>query len=170
MTKTILLPQFCNRLIGFSNVGKSCFKQFQLYASHGWAISTTTKIKRSCLAVLFQGICRLVPVPKRSIRQQCSELAHRKDVAHIEKMGKRKLTVESPVNLDIRTDRVVALVEFRAPITWRVWLRCSFLPTHNVIKILWKKISQEENFHWNSNRSEERRVGKECRSRWSPYH
>ena len=73
-------------------------------------------------------------------QQQCSELAHRKDVAHIEKMGKRKLTVESPVNLDIRTDRVVALVEFRAPITWRVRLRCSFLPTHNVIKILWKKI------------------------------
>ena len=26
--------------------------------------------------------------------------------------------------------------------------------------------------HWNDefNRSEERRVGKECRSRWSPYH
>ena len=23
---------------------------------------------------------------------------------------------------------------------------------------------------WNENRSEERRVGKECRSRWSPYH
>ena len=23
---------------------------------------------------------------------------------------------------------------------------------------------------WDSNRSEERRVGKECRSRWSPYH
>ena len=23
---------------------------------------------------------------------------------------------------------------------------------------------------WPSNRSEERRVGKECRSRWSPYH
>ena len=23
---------------------------------------------------------------------------------------------------------------------------------------------------WNSERSEERRVGKECRSRWSPYH
>ena len=32
------------------------------------------------------------------------------------------------------------------------------------------------NFHWNvtgpmfNTRSEERRVGKECRSRWSPYH
>ena len=23
---------------------------------------------------------------------------------------------------------------------------------------------------WNDDRSEERRVGKECRSRWSPYH
>ena len=23
---------------------------------------------------------------------------------------------------------------------------------------------------WSDNRSEERRVGKECRSRWSPYH
>ena len=78
---------------------------------------SNNKIKSSCLAVLFQGICRLVPVPKRSIGQQCSKLAHRKDVAHIEKMGKRKLTIESPVNLDIRTDRVVALVKFRAPIT-----------------------------------------------------
>src|SRR2546425_7828234 len=30
---------------------------------------------------------------------------------------------------------------------------------------------EEEDFHWfESYRSEERRVGKECRSRWSPYH
>ena len=27
-----------------------------------------------------------------------------------------------------------------------------------------------DNQQWKSNRSEERRVGKECRSRWSPYH
>src|SRR2546430_11017328 len=27
-----------------------------------------------------------------------------------------------------------------------------------------------ENAHWSVPRSEERRVGKECRSRWSPYH
>ena len=25
-------------------------------------------------------------------------------------------------------------------------------------------------FMWDANRSEERRVGNECRSRWSPYH
>ena len=37
------------------------------------------------------------------------------------------------------------------------------------LNILWKKflkILQKRN----KNRSEERRVGKECRSRWSPYH
>ena len=27
-----------------------------------------------------------------------------------------------------------------------------------------------ENIQWRKDRSEERRVGKECRSRWSPYH
>ena len=29
---------------------------------------------------------------------------------------------------------------------------------------------QKESPVWNAQRSEERRVGKECRSRWSPYH
>src|SRR5258706_8160778 len=40
-----------------------------------------------------------------------------------------------------------------------------------------KKVSWEGDAHWNGtdekvrmSRSEERRVGKECRSRWSPYH
>ena len=36
-----------------------------------------------------------------------------------------------------------------------------------IVKFI-KKILQELSFH--SKRSEERRVGKECRSRWSPYH
>ena len=31
--------------------------------------------------------------------------------------------------------------------------------------VIQSEVSQKEN-----NRSEERRVGKECRSRWSPYH
>ena len=34
---------------------------------------------------------------------------------------------------------------------------------NNVKKAWWQKFVQES-------RSEERRVGKECRSRWSPYH
>ena len=35
----------------------------------------------------------------------------------------------------------------------------------------WKEYTGLNNAHFlNSDRSEERRVGKECRSRWSPYH
>ena len=36
---------------------------------------------------------------------------------------------------------------------------------NNRIEILERRIQEED-----SARSEERRVGKECRSRWSPYH
>ena len=32
------------------------------------------------------------------------------------------------------------------------------------------KIIKDVSFYVKSSRSEERRVGKECRSRWSPYH
>ena len=39
------------------------------------------------------------------------------------------------------------------------------------LNINWKEIlSDRENYHVFLSRSEERRVGKECRSRWSPYH
>ena len=37
------------------------------------------------------------------------------------------------------------------------------------VNFLQKKLSSDYNFNTRS-RSEERRVGKECRSRWSPYH
>ena len=37
-------------------------------------------------------------------------------------------------------------------------------------KATWKSISLASEFFSQSPRSEERRVGKECRSRWSPYH
>ena len=46
----------------------------------------------------------------------------------------------------------------------------------NNIEFTWDEdpvdISAEANFIWSiaNKRSEERRVGKECRSRWSPYH
>ena len=58
---------------------------------------------------------------------------------------------------------------------------CSTKPISNIVSIIFKKkIQQIQNFHFKSHfyknykkfwvRSEERRVGKECRSRWSPYH
>ena len=34
----------------------------------------------------------------------------------------------------------------------------------------WMEIEKERGISVTSSRSEERRVGKECRSRWSPYH
>ena len=37
-------------------------------------------------------------------------------------------------------------------------------------KGLISKIYKQHNIKKTNNRSEERRVGKECRSRWSPYH
>ena len=43
----------------------------------------------------------------------------------------------------------------------------------NITKLESRPIKQREfkaNFYINTTRSEERRVGKECRSRWSPYH
>ena len=45
---------------------------------------------------------------------------------------------------------------------------------HFDIDMLYSRMMDQENFRVSRatlyNRSEERRVGKECRSRWSPYH
>ena len=38
------------------------------------------------------------------------------------------------------------------------------------ISIIIRRLSLIAKESWKSGRSEERRVGKECRSRWSPYH
>ena len=40
----------------------------------------------------------------------------------------------------------------------------------NTAENLFDDVKSSLNQHWNDFRSEERRVGKECRSRWSPYH
>jgi len=37
-------------------------------------------------------------------------------------------------------------------------------------RALWQKWNKKHNLDLRTMRSEERRVGKECRSRWSPYH
>ena len=49
-----------------------------------------------------------------------------------------------------------------------VWLTIPVKKAPRGTKICEIEISQDEN--WQAERSEERRVGKECRSRWSPYH
>ena len=45
-----------------------------------------------------------------------------------------------------------------------------FFPLYMAVIIAFKKPSEMTNDVAGALRSEERRVGKECRSRWSPYH
>src|SRR2546426_4992486 len=48
-------------------------------------------------------------------------------------------------------------------------IRCSTI-SHRVDKVIRELFGRQINNALNRSRSEERRVGKECRSRWSPYH
>src|SRR5712692_7322293 len=47
--------------------------------------------------------------------------------------------------------------------------RCVALALGHPFEFSWLEVSQADVFHPFLLRSEERRVGKECRSRWSPY-
>src|SRR6185436_2913605 len=93
---------------------------------------------------------------------------------------------------NIRRDfvaRTFALIAPVRPILYRVYCRNKMLPnapkhyeTHHNMSlgsdaVDWADLLQRIllqlcglNFCFNCNSSEERRVGKECRSRWSPYH
>ena len=42
--------------------------------------------------------------------------------------------------------------------------------SYNALDVHQKEKSDKTAIFWEGERSEERRVGKECRSRWSPYH
>ena len=57
----------------------------------------------------------------------------------------------------------------KADDVWAHW-RTLFKDVLDQHVLLKKKWIQGEQLPWISPRSEERRVGKECRSRWSPYH
>src|SRR2546430_8215350 len=56
-------------------------------------------------------------------------------------------------------------------IRWSTWRAHSpRTRTCNFLSDLDITISRARSIRWSGPRSEERRVGKECRSRWSPYH
>ena len=48
--------------------------------------------------------------------------------------------------------------------------RCWMFSAFNVLRQETMRFPDVDTFEFSSSRSEERRVGKECRSRWSPYH
>ena len=60
-------------------------------------------------------------------------------------------------------DRAKELLSWSKP--WDKVMDCDF----NIPKVNWF-VNGQLNVSYNCLRSEERRVGKECRSRWSPYH
>ena len=45
-----------------------------------------------------------------------------------------------------------------------------FAAAANAQAVEYEKAAADRIGYWEEQRSEERRVGKECRSRWSPYH
>ena len=47
---------------------------------------------------------------------------------------------------------------------------CKHQSKEQIIKTLSDVLENPDTYKENETRSEERRVGKECRSRWSPYH
>ena len=62
--------------------------------------------------------------------------------------------VKDSIELTLQTVEAVMASSFQIPFTYTVY----------------NDFSTEENTAKLQERSEERRVGKECRSRWSPYH
>src|SRR2546430_12034532 len=88
--------------------------------------------------------------------------------------GIRDLTVTGvqtcalPISILAGTFAVFAYVFGR--IDWTRYLLVYFLPGSQELTIFFGALAGAAlGFLW-FNRSEERRVGKECRSRWSPYH
>src|SRR3712207_6953285 len=60
-------------------------------------------------------------------------------------------------------------IYFETPAELRAWLEEHHASASELWVGYYKKASGRRSLTW-SQRSEERRVGKECRSRWSPYH
>src|SRR3989442_12254909 len=52
-------------------------------------------------------------------------------------------------------------------VDWKSYPILTFPEVPEVVSVL---INRPDQPPWGAGRSEERRVGKECRSRWSPYH
>src|SRR5256885_6133385 len=62
--------------------------------------------------------------------------------------------------------------ELRSASTWKLLRSVPFVrpPAPQAPAAVWRAMAPCRTRHGSQTRSEERRVGKECRSRWSPYH
>src|SRR5882672_1768497 len=105
-------------------------------------------------------------------------------------IGRMKGALEDPVMADFvaRLDEINALADRSPGFVWRLQTdagNATYLRPYDDDRILfnmsvWESIEQVKRYVYYTahvevlkrrhDRSEERRVGKECRSRWSPYH
>ena len=94
------------------------------------------------------------------------------DRSHGKINGTRILHIDPDVVLDFRElpypDGVFRLVAFDPPHLIRAGAKSWLAAKYGKLGLDWRD-DLRKNFT-ESSRSEERRVGKECRSRWSPYH
>ena len=95
--------------------------------------------------------------------------------SNIVELGMAKAVAVGPDGLvDVTIALTTSGCPLRAQIQRDVRARIEGLPGVTKVHITWTELTPEEKAatmamaRWN--RSEERRVGKECRSRWSPYH
>ena len=75
----------------------------------------------------------------------------------VEVICRRKGNIESDIQNALSTLGIAVVIEPPLPLAWSK-------------TFILKAETVESEIHILENRSEERRVGKECRSRWSPYH
>src|SRR4029434_11336592 len=69
----------------------------------------------------------------------------------------------------IRDSSVTGVQTCALPISLSVCI-LNLVPLHNFAQSLWRNWSARSAVNRKDGKSEERRVGQECRSRWSPYH
>jgi len=88
-------------------------------------------------------------------------------------MSGDELFADLPVQKDERvTDR--GQPRMREPVRDQIELRAvdleALVAADHPVRVIWAYVEKLDLRELEEARSEERRVGKECRSRWSPYH
>src|SRR2546425_9166165 len=79
-------------------------------------------------------------------------------------------TCALPISLRIVDERVVPVGGALATPLWEAVVRQPVMQPERFARTLFVEFEGRLAYLYDAVRSEERRVGKECRSRWSPYH
>ena len=84
-------------------------------------------------------------------------------------LKRRFLSEEEILRIILQDHKISKIEKFIEEIFWGTYWR-GWLESHPWIYEDYKTYNNDQYIPQKTGRSEERRVGKECRSRWSPYH